>query len=583
MIESALAQQVTALGTLVVLVGLLIHGRFRPGLLFAAALAWCYLLGLIRLEPMLHNFVNPALVTLVMLVLYSVVLERTGLVRSVVDRLLHGGYRAALARLMASVGLMSAFLNNTAVVAALMGRIRGQARFAPSRLLIPLSFAAILGGTLTLVGTSTHLILNGFVIDAGLSPLGMFDFLPVGLLLLGAGTLYMVVVAPWLLPVHQEKASESPRFFVEAQVEPGSPLVGRSVQENGLRQLHTLFLAELIRDGKLTSPVSPQEVLEPGDVLVFSGALEDAEVLGGFAGLKLIDGDHEQLLRSNLVEVIVSAGSVLIGRRIREANFRARFDAAVVGVRRGNQQLSGGLGPIRLRAGDNLVLATGPDFASRENLDRNFHVLSDLGRRRQLGPRAGLAAFGGFALVIGAAALGVMPLFDGLLILLASALVARWVTVAELRRRFPYELVIIIGSALGLAQVLRSTGSAALLAEGIDWLFAGWGLFGALVSVYLLTWLLTELITNNAAAALAFPVAYALAQAYQVDPMPFILTVAYAASASFMSPYGYQTNLMVRAAGRYEFTTFLRVGTPLAFLTGLLVLVFVPVFHPFSG
>ncbi|MFW6342452.1 MAG: SLC13 family permease, partial [Halothiobacillaceae bacterium] len=286
---------------------------------------------------------------------------------------------------------------------------------------------------------------------------------------------------------------------------------------------------------------------------------------------------------SNLVEVIVSAGSVLIGRRIREANFRARFDAAVVGVRRGNQQLSGGLGPIRLRAGDNLVLATGPDFASRENLDRNFHVLSDLGRRRQLGPRAGLAAFGGFALVIGAAALGVMPLFDGLLILLASALVARWVTVAELRRRFPYELVIIIGSALGLAQVLRSTGSAALLAEGIDWLFAGWGLFGALVSVYLLTWLLTELITNNAAAALAFPVAYALAQAYQVDPMPFILTVAYAASASFMSPYGYQTNLMVRAAGRYEFTTFLRVGTPLAFLTGLLVLVFVPVFHPFSG
>ncbi|MGC9457833.1 MAG: SLC13 family permease [Halothiobacillaceae bacterium] len=582
MIESALAQQVVALGTIAVLVGLLVQGRFRPGLLFAAALAWCYLLGLIRLEPMLHNFVNPALVTLVMLVLYSVVLERTRLVQATVDGLLRGGYRASLARLMFSVGLMSAFLNNTAVVAALMGRIRAQTRFAPSRLLIPLSFAAILGGTLTLVGTSTHLILNGFVIDAGLPALGMFDFLPVGILLLLAGIAYMVLVGPWLLPSHREKPSAAPQFFVEARIEPGSPLAGRSVQENGLRQLHTLFLAELIRDGKLSSPVSPQEVLAPGDVLVFSGRLEDADVLAGFKGLRVIDGDHDQLLRANLVEVIIAAGSTLIGRRIRDANFRAQFDAAVVGVRRGNQQLSGGLGQIRLQAGDNLMLATGPDFVGRENLDRNFHVLSDLGQRRQLAGRASAAAFGAFGTVIAAAALGVVSLFDGLLALLALALVARWVSVAELRRRFPHELVIIIGSALGLAQVLLSTGAAELLAEGIDRLFAGWGVFGALVSVYLLTWLLTEVITNNAAAALVFPVAYALAQAYQVDPMPFILTVAYAASASFMSPYGYQTNLMVRAAGRYEFSTFLRIGTPLAFIVGLIVLFFVPVFHPFA-
>ncbi|MCC4264114.1 SLC13 family permease [Oceanimonas baumannii] len=569
------------LASIGILLGLLIHGRIAPAVLFSGWAVGYVISGVISEQAMLASFSNPALITLLVLMLVSLALERSPLLERLSDSLLQGKEWRASLRLMGLTAGLSAFLNNTAVVGSLLGVISRQRYIAPSRLLIPLSFASVLGGITTLVGTSTNLVVNSFVVNAGLPALGMFEFTLVGLPV-AVLCLMGLLFSRRFLPAHQLQSNESAQaYFLEARLEAGSPLVGHSIEENGLRRLNGLFLLEISRHDRLISPVSPDEVLEAGDVLVFTGEVEKVQALQQFSGLQLFGNGADRLLASNLVEVVISNESELANRTLQEVDFRTMFNAGVVGIRRGGRRLYGTLGKIPLRVGDSMLLAVGPDFKQHRNLDRNFHLLSNSLQRPRLSARQSLFAFSGFGLVIGMAAFGLLPLLNGLLLLLAALLLTRILTLSELRRRFPFELIMVIGSALTVAKALESSGAAALVADTMHSVFSGYGVMGAFVGVYLITLLLTETVTNNAAAALAFPIGLSTAQGFGVDPMPFIMAVAFGASACFLVPFGYQTHLMVYSPGRYRVADYIKAGLPVSVLYSAGVLILVPLYFPF--
>lgn len=563
------------------LLGVLISGLVRPAIAFVTLAGGYLLFGLVDTATLLQQYTNPALATLLLLLLVSLALERTPMLEWLSQRLLNGSERTATARLMGTSALLSAFLNNTAVVAAFLGAVSRQKRIAPSRLLIPLSYASILGGTTTLIGTSTNLVVNSFALSSGGFELGMFQFslvgVPVALLTFG-----VLLWRARSLPHHQPEGSRDRlSYFLAADVEPDSPLIGKSIEDNDLRNLDGLYLVEVEREERLISPVGPDEVLQAGDTLMFSGEVNKVQALQRFPGLKLFGTHADNLLGTNLVEVVISHQSELAGQTLQEVDFRSMFNAGVVGIRRGDRRLEGQLGKIPLRVGDCLLLAVGSDFRQHRNIDRNFHVLSGSFTRPLLNRRESLATLAGFAAVIALAATSLLPLFHGLLLLMAGLILGRVLSLAELRRRFPFELWIIIGSALAIAQGLTSSGAAELLAQGIQLLFNGHGVYAAFIGCYLMTLLLTETVTNNAAAALAFPVAWTTAQALGVDPLPFVMAVAYGASACFLIPYGYQTHLMVYSPGRYRIKDFLRIGLPVSLAYSAGVLLLTPLVFPF--
>jgi di/tricarboxylate transporter len=513
--------------------------------------------------------------------LLSVVLDKSRLLELMAESLVRGSYRWALTKLYAATAVYSALLNNTAVVASLIGPLRTLRSHAASRLLLPMCFAASLGGILTLVGTSTNLLVNSLMIGQQMAPLHIFDLFPVGILIVLACGVTMVVLYPWLMKAQPPSELAQTDYFLEARVRQESSLVGRTVELGGLRNLAHLFLAEIVRDGHVIAPVQPDEVVQAGDLLVFTGDLTRLDLLLQFDGLET-HGQHFQLPLDNLFEVVVAANSPLARRTIKEADFRSQFDAAVIAVRRGSERLRGPIASVPLDVGDTLVLVVGKDFEKRNNLQRNFVIVSQRQVQKFTDPRKGLIATAGFVAAIVLAALGMVEFLKALLVLLAVFLLMGFAKVDDLRRNMPYPIIIIIASALVISQVMVQTGAAALLAgvllSGVD----QFGPYGALALILVTTWLLTELMTNNAAAALAFPVALGVAQQTGLDPQPFVMAVLYGASCSFLTPYGYQTNLMVMSPGRYTLRDYVRAGWPMALVFQVVALLAVPVFFPFS-
>lgn len=556
----------------------LVASSVAPAWLFSAAMSLCYLFGLVETEEVLDKAANTGLVTLVLLLLVSLGLERLSWLRLLASGLLDGRYRLSLLRLTLTTAVFSAFVNNTAVVATLAQAVRSSRRHAASRLLLPLSYAAILGGTVTLIGTSTNLIVSSFLEDATGEGLAFFSFLPLGLAVTAVGLLTILGFA-FLLPEHDNGELDVNEYLVEAEVAADSPLVGRSIQENGLRELEDLFLVELVRAEHLISPVAPTELIEAGDKLIFSGDIAQVSLLERFPGLSLF-AVEEGLLRDNLTEAILLPGATVEGKTIKDSGFRSLFDAAVVGLRRGGQRLSGKLGAITLQAGDSLMLAVGSDFATRRNVEKNFLVV-DRSRLRATGnPLHDLFIAGGLATVVTLSALERVPLIKGLALLLVAMVALGIVRRSELRRRFPFGLWVIIASALILAQALSNSGLVQVMAAHLQSLLGSLGPMWALGGVFFATLLLTELMTNNAAAALAFPVAYGIAGSFGYDPLPFAMAVAFGASGSFLTPYGYTTNLMVQNIGGYRFADYLRFGLPLSIAYSVTVLLLLPRLFP---
>lgn len=564
---------------LLLLITALMAGIWTPAALFFTAALTTYLLGMVELETALASFTNAGLVTLVLIILATAALEKTSLIGKLSQVVGQGSLASTIAKLGFSTALLSSFTNNTAVVSSLIGVIRRNQSHAPAKLLLPLSYAAILGGTLTLIGTSTNLIVNSFVENAGLVPLGFFEFSIVGVVIVVLGVGLLTLLANVLPDRREDSTEETLPYLLEARVAKRSQLIGRSVQDNRLRALKKLYLVELERSGIRICPVPPNFVLQSEDTLRFSGAVGSVELLHQFDGLEWFG--KQQAKGQNLIEAVLSPTSKLVGTSLKSSKFRERFDGAVLAIRRGHQPLKGGLGDIELQAGDMLLITPGDSFSRHAKLSADFAAISGLDLSVRLDKKRSQWVITGFILTIVASLMNVLPLIKGLTLLLISYVAIGAVSLPELKRRFPIELVVIVGSALSLANLMLSTGLANDIARLLLDSVNGLGVFVAFICVYFLTLILTELITNNAAAALAFPVAYAVALNYGVDTRPFILAVVFGASASFISPYGYQTNLMVYSAGNYRFSDFLRIGIPLSVLYSTIVIILVPLLFPF--
>jgi di/tricarboxylate transporter len=546
---------------------------------FVCAMLTAYFLGLVDTAEVLAKATNNGLITLILLLLVSIGLEKLSWLTRLSGKLISPNYPASLLRMGFFTGLFSAFVNNTAVVATLAHTVRSNRHHPASKLLLPLSYTAILGGTVTLIGTSTNLIVSSFLEDATGQGLAFGDFLWVGLAVALVG-LAVILASSRLLPAGTTEHIDINEYLIEAEVDADSALVGKSILDNGLRELEDLFLVEIVRDSYLISPVAPQEYIEAGDKLIFSGDITQIAALEAFDGLRLF-AVEEGLLRTNMTEVIVMPGATVEGKTVKDSGFRSLFDAAVVGMRRGGKRLSGKLGNITIQAGDNMMLAVGPDFNERKNLDKNFLVVNDAVGKIKTTPFQDFFITGMLLLVIVLASMEVVPLIKGVSFLLVCMLALGVVRGSELRRRFPFELWIIIASALTLSQALSNSGLVAILADMLHDNLQHLGPYAALIGIYFCTLLLTELMTNNAAAALVFPIAFGLAGSYGVSYMPFVMTVAFGASASFLTPYGYNTNLMVQNLGSYQLRDYCRFGLPLSAAYSITVILLVPRVFPF--
>ena len=564
---------------LATLIVMLIFSRLSPALLFTAAMAACVLVGTIDMQTVMSKATNEGLVTLLLLLMVSIGLERLPWLLALSNRAVKGSLPRTLLSLSGMTMLFSAFVNNTAVVATLAGTLRKNPYHAASQILLPISYAAILGGTLTLIGTSTNLIVSSFLEDVTGEGIAFFAFLPVALPAAIAGLLAMLLMYK-VLPRSDQDGLPFNEFLIEMVVGDDSRLIGKTVAENGLRDLGELFLVELVREGRLLTPVSPGELLEAGDRLIFSGDVSKVGILERFHGLRSFAID-QGLLGTNLTEVVLLPGAAVIGQTIKESEFRSRFDAAVVGVHRDGERLSGQLGNITLRAGDSLMLAVGPDFQKRSNLSRNFLVVDSSVASHSLSSGKSFAVAAGMFMAVGCSVLGWVPLATGLMFLLLLMLALKLFSTAELRRRFPFEMWLIVSSALAISQAVMDSGLMGSAMGFLSPLLGSVPPLVMLVMIYVLTLAMTELITNNAAAALMFPLGYSLAVATGLDPMAFVMAVALGGSASFLTPYGYTTNLMVQNLGGYTRADYLRFGWLVSLTYSAVVLTLLPRVFPF--
>ena len=550
-----------------------------PQRVFGFACLLCLALSFVSVEELLANMVNPGLVTLLLLILSAFALERTSAMRKLTAKLINGSKFKSYVRTFFATVVSSALINNTAVIAALIGPIRSNKLIPPSRFLLPLSYAAIMGGTLTLVGTSTNLIVNSMLIEQQGKGFEFFDFTIIGLAALFPCLLLMMLTLR-NLPDKKVEEQTLESYFLEAEIDKGSELIGKSVEENGLRNLDSLFLVEVIRGDNVISAVTPDFILQQSDKLIFSGDVSSVLRLKQFDGLSLF-ADEDGLLGENLTEALVKQESVIVGKTLKETGFRARFDAAVVAIRREGHRLSGKLGNVTIQAGDFLVMAAGRDFSSRPNLSKNFYILSGIAPENFItGWREKLVIWG-FLVALITSIVTDISLIKTLLLYLAAVIASQSFNFNEMQRRLPLDLMLVVVSALTIAKALDNTGLSLLVADGVREQLVEVNVYWALIAIYIFTLLMTELITNNAAAALSFPIAYSVATGLGVSPVPFIMVVAFAASASFISPYGYQTNLMVFNAGNYKLAEFARFGTPISVLYGLIVLAVTPMIYPF--
>jgi di/tricarboxylate transporter len=585
--------------TLAVVVGMVValaRDLVAPALAVLGATIVLLIAGVITPAQAFSGFSNPAPITVAALFVVAAAVEKTGALQPLIAATLGrgNGGRMDLLRLLVPTAGASAFLNNTPIVAMLAPQVADWAEKrgkSPSQYLMPLSFATILGGTITVVGTSTNLVVSGLLAAEGMPALGMFEITRIGLPVAVAGIALIVLLAPRLLPdrrssrdlLHQRELRE---FVVQCRVAPGGAMDGATVEAAGLRHLQGVFLVEIEREGRVIAPVAPSTVLRGDDRLAFAGRVDTVRDLQNMRGLVSAEQPHVTGFDSpehTFFEAVVSAASPLVGRTLREADFRARYQAAVLAIHRAGQRVNAKLGAVRLKEGDTLLLLSDPGFAERWRHRSEFLLVSRMGGSPPAGTRQALFVGLVTLSIVGLAGVGVFPILEASLAGAVLLVLARVLSPSEARGALDLDVLVLIAAAFGVGAAIQTSGLAALLGSAIVGGLGAYGPLAVLLAVTLATSALTEIITNNAAAVLMFPIAVSTAAGAGLDPRPFAIAVAVGASASFLSPIGYQTNTMVYGMGGYRFSDYARSGWPLTLAVVAIALVFIPIGWPLDG
>jgi di/tricarboxylate transporter len=577
----------------VVLIILILVLDFAPSdVVFIGALIVLLFVGIISPAEALSGFSNKGMITVGLLFVVSQGVENTGIFQRIAEVFLSGRKRLngkkrskalLMIKMMIPVTFLSAFLNNTPIVTIftpVVKRWSVSQNLSAGKFLIPLSYAAIFGGVCTLIGTSTNLIVHGLMLQNGYEGFGFFELAKAGIPIAAAGFIFLAFFGQKLLPDRRDTFTdlgESPKeYFIEMIVPEGSSLKGKTVEQARLRNLQGVYLTDIERGPLHLGPVTPDRRLEVGDRLFFAGrtdAVADVLALPGLIPVdrEILDRDARDI-RQNLVEVVVSANAPVVGKTIKECSFRSLYDAAVVALSRNGERVNSRLGDVELHPGDTMVLLAKPDFVRRHRFSRDFYLVSDLDRispeAQKKGPFALvvvlamvlLAALGDFLPKIGGNSVDMFYAAAGAAFIL---ILGRTIGAAQARDSIRWDVLVTIGAAFGVSKALINSGAAQIISQGVVDLMSPLGGLGALFAVYLATSIFTEIITNNAAAALMFPIAMATAANAGAPAVPFFMAVAMGASASFATPIGYQTNLIVQGAGGYRFKDFLKIGIPM--------------------
>lgn len=569
----------------------LIFTRVQPHIAMMAALTLLSATGILTSSEALAGFSNSGLITVAAMFVVAAGLHSSGGIDILVNRVLGSPttLRSALLRIFAPVVLLSGFLNNTPVVATMIPAINSWSQkigIHASKLMIPLSYTAILGGTLTMIGTSTNLVVNGqYQSLTGNEGFSLFFITAVGLPVALIGLLFMWLVFPSCLPDRRNnKAFTNLReFTLEVSVASDGPLVGKTVQEAGLRELERVYLVEIERGDTVLTAVASEQPLQGGDRLVFAGDTEAISELLRINGIVPSSLENENALSKQraercLVEAVVSPHCAAIGQAIRDAQFRDRYGAVVLAVARNGERVQGNLRSIRLQAGDTLLLEARPAFVSRQRFNKDFLLVNDLGKETPRHNRAYLSWAILFT-VVALAGCNVISMLNASLIGAGLMLITGCLTVGQAERSLDLTVIITIAASFALGAALQKTGVATWIADNIVH-FSDYRPWLMLILCYLAVSLLTEIITNNAAAVIMLPIALEMTEKTGVSHEPFVLAIMIAASASFATPLGYQTNLMVYGPGGYKFRDFLRVGIPMNLVVGVSTLTILLLFWP---
>lgn len=581
-----------SVGVVVLVLGLLITERIAAELALLLGVAILLASGVLDAKTALGGFANEGMITVAAMYVVAAALRETGAIDLVAQRMLGrpASVASAQMRIMAPTIGLSAFINNTPVVATFLPAVLSWAKrnqMTPSKLLIPLSYSAIFGGTCTLIGTSTNLVVNGLWTHQTGHGLAMFEIAKVGIpsALIGAG--FLILFGRRLLPERRtaEQVFADPReYTVEMQVEEGGPLVGRTILEAGLRNLGSLFLIEIVRNQRVIPAVNSGERLNGGDRLVFAGDVAGIVDLQRLRGLVPALAQDASLVRQaperKLVEVVLSPNCPLLNQTLRESRFHTHYGAAVVAVARGGRRVPGALGEVRLRVADTLLLEARPVWVERHRFSPDFLLVSEVDGSEP--PRFNRArrAWLILAAIIVTATFGWLDMVTAALIGAGLTLATGCMSLAAARKSIDTQVLIVIACSFALGKALDQTGAAAAMAHGVLSL-AGNNPWMVLALGYIVTSIMTEVITNNAAAVLMYPILTAAANSMGVSPMPFVIALMMAASASFATPLGYQTNLMVAGPGGYRFIDFLKVGVPMNLIMGVVAVALIPLIWPF--
>ena len=556
--------------------------------------------GFLTVEEAISGFSNPAVITIALLFILSQGLQKTRILEYLIvriNKLVSQSKNLGLGVYLLTIAFASALMNNTAIVAVFMPvtiRLAHQYHMSPSKLLIPLSYAAIMGGTLTLVGTSTNLIVNAVYIENGGSPLGMFEFAKYGWITLLVGLIYVLWIAPKILPSRTVTSSLTQSYHMagyltEMKISEDSPLVGSTCQERNVNQSYDVIVLDIQRDGRLIAYNVGRQTLRAGDILFVKGSLEsflrmkEVEKVTLLTDEKLTQSELEQD-DNILVECMVTDQSDVIGKTLREANFRKRFGAFILAIRREGLIIRKKIAHVVLHTYDTLLIYGAKRQISELEKSGKFILLGEM--QADLDKvRFWWISIVSIVLTVFLAAIGVLPILKGALISAVILMMFRVISPNEAYESIHWQVIVLIAALIPLGIVIQSSGTATYIAnmimQYVDTLSPSIQPYVLFALVYFVTMVMTEVSSNTATAIIMTPIVIAITADMQFDPRPFIFGVCFAASASFSTPVGYQTNLMVYGPGGYRFSDYMKTGIPLALTFWILAILIIPTIWPF--